>query len=545
MTTTIRMNRKLALVFSFLVALPLLAETRQRYTVTTNGAMRAFAMRVATHAAGQPALRVRMFENLDGFAADLSEAEAAALRATPGVELVQPVVTHYASAVETYDHQVMPWGVPVIHAPEVWPVTKGKNVNVVVIDTGIDLTHPDLKKAYVGGHNVLNAGAPPMDDNFHGTHVAGIIAATDNEFGVVGIAPEVKLWAVKALDQAGQGDDSTIAAAFDWVISKKRELGGRWVVNCSFGARQTVGKLEENAVQQAIREEIVVVASAGNDDTRRLEFPAGYPGVIAVGAVGEDGNRADFSNYGDNMSIVAPGVGVQSALLQGFLDEGLVVVDGQAFEAHGVQGTPKTKMSGRIVDCKLGYTQDFPAAVAGNIALIRRGEMDFREKARNAKNAGAVAVVIYDNQTAVPILWKLYLQGCPDEDTCPEEWRNYRFPLTVGISKADGELLLTKQNKRATASFLAARYGRLNGTSMAAPHVVSAAALLLSLDPTLRPSEVARVLLVTARDTAEPGWDVFTGFGIVDALAAAKYVAPEKFQVPPPSDPPKRRTVRR
>ena len=544
--TTTRMNRQLALVFSFLVALPLFAEPRQRYTITTNGAMRAFAMRAATHAAGHPALRVRTFQNLDGFVAELTETEAAALRAAPGVEVVEPAAARYISAVESYEKQVTPWGVPVIRAPEVWPVTKGENVNVVVIDTGIDLNHPDLKAAYVGGYNTLKVESPPMDDNFHGTHVAGIIAATNNDFGVVGIAPDVKLWAVKALDQMGHGDDGHIADAFDWVIGKKRELGGSWVVNCSFGANRIAGgKLEKQAVQRAIAEGIVVVASAGNSSFAKLEVPAGYPGVIPVGAIGEDGNKADFSNYGEGMDIVAPGVAVQSALLDGFLNEGMVFVGDELFAAQGVIGTPKARLAGKIVDCKLGYPEDFPPAVAGNIALISRGTLDFRDKARNAKNAGAVAVVIYDNQTRLSILWKLYLQGCPDEDTCPPEWRDYQFPLTVGISKADGELLLTKQNQNATVSFLTARYGRATGTSMSAPHVVAAAALVLSLDPTLRPSEVSRILRVTARDTAEPGWDLFTGFGIVDALAAAQYVAPEKFHVPPPDDSVKRRSVRR
>lgn len=541
------MNRLLSLVVSFLVAAPLFAEMRQRYTITTNGALRAFAMRVATHAAGEPALRLRAFENLDGFTADLTDAEAAALRGTPGVEVVQPAVERYASAVETYDdHQVTPWGVPVINAPQVWPVTQGENVNVVVMDTGIDFHHPDLKRAYIGGHNVLNAGSPPMDDNFHGTHVSGTIAATNNGFGVIGIAPNVKLWGVKALDQSGKGYDADIAAAFDWVIGTKRALGGRWVVNCSFGSAQAGGKLEEQAVQRAIVEGIVIVASAGNDGFARLEIPARYPGVIAVGAIGEDGNRAESSNYSDGMNVVAPGVLVQSALREGYLDEGMVVIDDEAMRGHGPKGTPKGRLSGKIIDCKLGFPEDFPAAVAGNVALIRRGTLDFRDKARNAKTAGAVAVVIYDNQaTTTPILWTLHLQGCPDEKTCPPEWRDYQFPLTVGISKADGEKLLTKQNRAATVSFAPAMYGRLSGTSMASPHVAATAALVLSLDPSLSPNEVARVLRVTARDTAEPGWDQYTGFGIVDALAAARYVAPEKFNAPPPDKSVKRRTVRR
>ena len=541
------MHRRLPIFLAFLLTAPLFAETRQRYTITTGGAVRPFAMRAAAHAQGEPGLRLQTFANLDGFAADLTEAEAEALRSTPGVESVDPVVPRYAHSVksnfETYDDQQVPWGVPVIHAMDVWPVTKGEGINVVVMDTGIDFDHPDLARAYVGGGNVLSTNSP-MDDNFHGTHVAGTIAATNNDFGVVGIAPNVRLWALKALDQSGKGYDATLAAGFDWVISKKQELGGRWVINCSFGSTSEGGKLERQAVARAIAEGIVIVASAGNNGFKAREFPAQYPNVIAVGAVGEDGRRADFSNYGNDIHVVAPGVLVQSTLLEGFIDEARVAVGGQILEAFGLLGSPKASVTGKIVYCKLGNPEDFPAAVAGNVALIQRGALDFRDKARNAKTAGATAVVIYDNQTVEQINWKLTVSGCPDAPTCPAQWKNYQFPLTIGISKADGEKLRAMTEPTAEVTFRFAQYGRLSGTSMSAPHVSAVAALMLSLDPTLSVNEVARIMRNTARDTGDPGWDMETGFGIVDALAAAKYVAPEKFNAPPPETGLKRRTVR-
>jgi subtilisin family serine protease len=536
-------NRVLAVLAAALLATSAFAqEARQRYTIATKGSPRAVLQRVGTNAAGERAMRVRTFANLDGFAAELTAAEAAALRETAGVESVDPAVPRYASQVaedfapvhlENFDKQITPWGVPIIRAAAVWPVTRGEGVNVVVIDTGLDLNHPDLKAAYAGGYNVFDPGKPPADDNTHGTHVAGTIAAANNAFGVVGVAPGVKLWAVKALDQTGKGDDVWIAAALDWVITKQRELGGRWVVNMSLGSAVQGGHLEEEAVKRSLAEGVILVAAAGNRGAAFLDYPAVYPGVIAVGAVGEDGKRADFSSWGLNMPVVAPGVMVESAFLEGFKEASDIVISDDTFASLGVIGSPKAQVTGKIVYCGLGNPQDFPASVKNNIALISRGTLEFREKSRYAKEAGAAAVIIADNEPGAPLKpWTLW----PKNDT----WEGYAFPLTIGVTYEDGEIL-RRRSEPAVASFEFAKYGRLSGTSMAAPHVAAVAAMMVALKPQLKASEIAHILELTARDTAEPGWDFETGWGIVDALAAAHYVAPDKFDVPPPPPPTSRR----
>lgn len=538
-------NRVSAAALAVLLAISAAAETRQRYTVTTDGPPRAALLRVGTNAAGEPARHVRRFTNLDGFAIELTAEEAAELRAGAGVKAVDPVVPRYASqlagppsSIENFDRQITPWGLPIIRAAEVWPVTTGEGVNVAVIDTGIDLNHPDLKAAYAGGYNVFEPAKLPIDDNFHGTHVAGTIAATNNAFGVVGAAPGVKLWAVKALDQTGKGDDAWTAAALDWVIGKQRELGGRWVVNMSLGSAVQGGHLEEQAVERALAAGVILVAAAGNRGAAFLDYPAVYPGVIAVGAVGTDGRRAEFSSWGLNMSVVAPGVMVESTFLEGYKEAADVVIGEDTFGAMGLIGSPKLQKTGKIVYCGLGNPQDFPASVKDNIALISRGTLEFREKSRNAKEAGAAAVIIFDNDPdGIPTLWTMH----PKADT----WNDYPFPLTVGVSYDDGQRLRQRSNQTAVATFEFARYGPLSGTSMACPHVAGAVALIVSLAPALKSSEIIRVLELTARDTAEPGWDFETGWGVVDALAAAQYVAPDKFNVPPPPPPhPRRRSSR-
>ena len=548
------MNRILVVLAALGLALPSLAASRQRYTITTDGAPPVAALRIATNAekeaGGSP--RIRRFENLTGFAADLTEEEAAALRDTPGVRAVQPVVERRASSIDTevpsnlasYSQQVIPWGLPAIHAEAVWPVTRGQGINLVVMDTGVDYNHPDLKAAYVGGYNVLDKTKTPMDDNFHGTHVAGTIAAANNGFGVVGIASGVKLWALKALNEEGKGFDEGIAAALDWVISKERELGGRWVVNMSFGAGAQGGNLEKQAIEKAIARNIVLVAAAGNGGSFHLDFPAAFPGVIAVGAVGTDGKRADFSAYGGHMAIVAPGVDLPSTLPDNYREESDIVMGNQTFKSRGTIGSPKATLTGRIVYCALGRPGEFPATVAGNIALISRGDNAFREKSRNAKEAGAVGVIIFDNLPDVGLKpFTLLPKGCPGPE-CGEEWNNYVFPLTVNVTYEDGQRLVALANQQATVSYEFVRYGTASGTSMAAPHVSSVVAMLLALDPTLTASDVLRVLRTTAQDVSDEGWDYETAWGMIDALAAAQYVAPDKFNSPPPSSTTRRRSSR-
>ena len=537
------MNRILVVLAALGLALPSLAASRQRYTIATDGAPRAAALSIATNAQGEGSPRVRTFRNLNGFAADLTPEEAEALRATAGVRAVEPVVERWATAtldnvvpvnLANYSKQVTPWGLDALRAKDVWPVTRGGGVNVVVLDSGMDYEHPDLKPVYAGGKNIVDPSKPPLDDYFHGTHVAGTIAATNNEFGVVGIAPDVKLWAVKVLDQQGKGYDEQIAAGLDWVMSKAQELGGRWVVNMSFGATAEGGKLEREAVAKAIEQNIVLIAATGNTGVANLDYPAKFTGVIPIGAVDADGQRAVFSAYGGHMSLVAPGVGLPSTLPTNFLEESDILVGAQTVASRGTIGSPKGSVTARIIDCSLGRPGEFPASVKNNIALISRGDNAFREKSRNAKEAGALAVVIYDNEPEIGLKpFTLLPRGCPGPD-CGEEWNNYQFPLTVNVTYEDGQKLLGLTNQQATVAFEFARYGLSSGTSMAAPHGTAAAAMLLALDPTLTPSELLKVLRNTAQDAGVPGWDHETGWGMVDALAAAQWVAPEKFGVQPP-----------
>lgn len=112
--------------------------------------------------------------------------------------------------------ETVPWGVSRVGAPPAWTRTRGEGVRVAVMDTGVDTEHPDLAPVLRGGINLLEPDAPPEDDNGHGTHVAGVIAAADSDQGVVGVAPACELYAVKAFDRSGSAATSDVLTALQW-----------------------------------------------------------------------------------------------------------------------------------------------------------------------------------------------------------------------------------------------------------------------------------------------------------------------------------------
>lgn len=216
--------------------------------------------------------------------------------------------------------QVTPWGVTQINADAVWGSSTGAGVKVVVIDTGIDPRHPDL--AVAGGINfTLARGGKTsawMDDNGHGTHVAGTIAALDNDAGVVGVAPGAELWACKALDRSGSGWLSDIIACLDWSAAN-----GMQVANMSLGAQSGVISFEA-ACDAAKAAGVVLTAASGNDGdgdaaTDDVDWPAAYASTIAVAATDDTDTVASFSSDGDAVSVAAPGVDILSTYKGGGL----------------------------------------------------------------------------------------------------------------------------------------------------------------------------------------------------------------------------------
>ncbi len=208
------------------------------------------------------------------------------------------------------------WGVTKIGADTVQAAGNvGQGIRVAVIDTGINYLHEDLDGNYVTGYNFVSKGAtPPMDDNGHGTHCAGIIAAEDNGIAVIGVAPRASLYALKVLNSAGSGYTSDIIAAIQWACDK-----GIQVISMSLGSSVGSTALQQACDDAYLNHNIVVVAAAGNNGAARIgsniNYPAKYANVIAVGATDQSNLRASFSCTGPELDLMAPGVNIISDYL--------------------------------------------------------------------------------------------------------------------------------------------------------------------------------------------------------------------------------------
>ena len=201
--------------------------------------------------------------------------------------------------------QSLPWGIDRIDADLAWGTTAGDPVKVAVIDTGIELFHPDLKNNIKGGYNTINPLKSANDDNGHGTHVAGIIAAENNSIGVIGAGPQIDLYAVKALDRRGSGYLSDIIEGIDWAIAN-----GVQVINMSLGTTTDIQSFHD-AVIRANVAGIVQVAAAGNDGLA-VNYPAAYPEVIAVSATDSTDAITSWSSRGLEVDLAAPGLSIYS-----------------------------------------------------------------------------------------------------------------------------------------------------------------------------------------------------------------------------------------
>ncbi|WP_306293529.1 S8 family peptidase [Paenibacillus sp. 32352] len=208
--------------------------------------------------------------------------------------------------------QTIPWGIRHIRAPQAWKKSKGDRIHIGVIDTGADYTHPDLRNCLSHGINLLNRFLLPNDDNGHGTHIAGTIAASSRQRGILGVAPEALIHPVKAFDHQGSAFVSDIINGIDWCVKNQIHI-----INMSFGMK-TYSKALELAVRNAYEAGVIVVASSGNEGKKAgIDYPARLRQVIAVGATTRRGQIAPFSNISKKIDIYAPGERVYSTWLRG------------------------------------------------------------------------------------------------------------------------------------------------------------------------------------------------------------------------------------
>ncbi len=205
------------------------------------------------------------------------------------------------------------WSLPRTGVPAAWDLTAGDpTISVAVLDTGVDLSHPDLAGQLESGYDFINDDADPSDDHGHGTRMAGVVAASwNNGLGIAGVAPTSRVVPVKVLGEDGTGPYSAIAEGITWAVDQ-----GARVINLSLSGDSPSQALQD-AVNYATAAGAVCVGAAGNDGADDPVYPAATNGAVAVGAIDENDNKAWFSNTGAWLSHVSPGVSLLTTDLGG------------------------------------------------------------------------------------------------------------------------------------------------------------------------------------------------------------------------------------
>jgi subtilisin len=324
---------------------------------------------------------------LHGYSARMSQADAERLAQLPVVQSVQADSTVRATA------QTTPTGINRANADAsptaaIDGTDTRVDVDVAVIDTGVDLDHPDLNVYRAGAVNCSLLGLSPDDQHGHGSHVAGTIGALDNATGVVGMAPGARIWPVKVLNAAGVGSTSDVICGIDYVTAHADQIevanmslggGGEDDGNCG----RTDGDAQHQAICESVAAGVTYVVAAGNDSDDAASYtPAAYDEVITVSALSDfngqpgggaaptcrqdvDDTFADYSNYGSDVDLVAPGTCILSTWMNGGYD----TISGTSMASPHVAGAAAL------------YLADNPAASPAQVqsALEAAGSSDWND----------------------------------------------------------------------------------------------------------------------------------------------------------------------
>jgi len=340
----VRVLKLILVALAAVLMLPVIASAGSKpvrvIVVFDNAAVHAAAMQHIERLGGA---KIKDLPMVDGAAFYLpSKAAEHAVAGISGVKRVEPdlVVEALGKPVPRQPTEVLPWGVDRVNADLVWAFYTADPVKVAVVDTGIDTKHPDLTGNLGGGMSAVSYTSSYNDDNGHGSHVAGIIAAVDNSIGVIGVAPAADLYAVKVLDRNGSGYLSDIIEGLDWAVTHDID-----VVNMSLGT-STYSLLFNSVVQQTIASGVVVVAAAGNSGpgANTVMYPAKFEGVIAVSATDKSDNIASFSSRGTEVDVAAPGVSVFST----YKNQSYATLSGTSMASPHVAGVAALVLSSPI-----------------------------------------------------------------------------------------------------------------------------------------------------------------------------------------------------
>ncbi len=467
-------------------------------------------------------------------------AEATSLQSNPAVEFVDQEVFHQgpkpvlgfvnmkAFSNRTFNNLIekTPWGIKSVKAQQAWNVSSaGQGARVLVLDTGIDKDHPAVASNFEAGQNFTTPSFLEeytfFDDQGHGTHVSGTVAASLSRDGFSGVAPQAKILMGRVCSHEGCSNIA-VAEGINWGVEQKVD-----VISMSLGGSFS-SPAERKAINLALQAGITVVAASGNSGESHVSYPAALNGVIAVGATDINNQKASFSQYGPELAIVAPGVDVISSVPRGSGrdSEVKISVANQAFQVvasstfSGSQ-SPMSPALADLVDSGLGRPVDFVGKnLRGKFALVQRGEIMFAEKAKNAIDAGAAGLVVYNNAPGL-------IRGAITQDGT-----ELSIPVFM-VEQTVGQALITNLKKGLTAKasllVVPTDYSSFDGTSMATPHVAGVIALMKAANKSLTPSQVKQILQATAVPL-QPNSNNEVGAGLVDAEKAVQQALRTKVQ---------------
>ncbi len=447
---------------------------------------------------------------LNAIAVEVPAAALPALRRNRLFSTVEDDVKRYpfalnaASKAPYVPGQQVPYGIAMVQADQL-PDTNAANRKLCIIDSGYDRAHEDLAANPASGIYDRGTGWWYTDENNHGTHVAGTVAAIDNRStGVVGVAANsrLRLHIVKVFGAEGWAYSSSLAKA----ANQCAEHGAN-VISMSLGGGLP-SALEIRTFDMLARKGVLSVAAAGNDGNSAISYPAGYSSVLMVGAVDEHRAWADFSQFNHKLELAGPGVAVLSTVPMGAGLSSLLSVARRSYAPGSMAGSPKASATGPLADFGLGDALN--PAMAGKMCLVARGSIDFATKVRNCQASGGVGAVVYNNAAGG-------FGGTLGETVTS-------IP-SVTASDTEGASLLGQLGQSAVVTVQATNYSYFSGTSMATPHVSAVAALVWSYFPTCTGNQIRASLTKSALDLGAPGRDDKYGHGLVQAKAAHDRIA--------------------
>ena len=405
-----------------------------------------------------------------------------------------------------------------------------RSFKVCVVDTGLYLNHEDIPYTH-GSNNVqgITLGLSTNQRwynvtprNSHGTHVTGtILAQANNGVGVVGILPHapqdgICLLMAHIYDAMYAQDISIVSQAMEWCSDK-----GAKIINLSAGTDQPLSQADIDTYQKIVQDNgVLIVAAAGNGGTNQYFYPASLPSVLSVGAISPSNyQRASFSQYNDQVDLVAPGVDILSTIsshgiiINATTTTTRVVIPHNALLEFSVD-LPRWrwKKPYKMVNCGRGFANCSNAA--GKVCVIQRGTNYFAQKALHCQDGGGIAVLLFNNAP-----------GSFGGNLRPEN-REWGVTIPVfALSQQDGWALMNRIGATLTFTIPQSSYGILNGTSMATAHVSGVATKIWAARPACTHTQIRRALQQSALDLGTiVGRDDEYGHGLVQAEAAFDYL---------------------